>query len=369
MEWSYAKDNKLEIAQIDNGNGCGRADRRAVGKASRGRGQGQRQRPEPRREVRPTPPRAPTRPCWSPTRSSAARAWTPRRPRWSRTSWATSPRGDRAGLARGAGLRPAARRAADQGAGRGQAICLTIARNHVGRSKTLTRSACDEGPAAPINRHDRWKGGVMSQTETRSRRTPSTRTRDAPRRSTTPGGRPGRLPGGGSPRARAPPRCRPSPATPPRRPPRSGAGDRGQAGQDQPGRRPGLPRPGRRLGCPHRPAGGLRRRVPALAWPYPACWQNPANFLTSRNWIVAGDELSFGIAGLLWTTVLTAVDGHGDRGPGGRRRRAVPHPIRAQAGLRAAVLRGRPAGRRAVDHLRPLGPDRARPLLLRSATG
>ena len=39
----------------------------------------------------------------------------------------------------------------------------------------------------------------------------------------------------------------------------------------------------------------------------PSLRQNTANFLTSRNWIVSGNELSFGIAGLLWTTVLTAV--------------------------------------------------------------
>ncbi len=40
--------------------------------------------------------------------------------------------------------------------------------------------------------------------------------------------------------------------------------------------------------------------VPSLA-------QDQDNFLTSRNWVVAGNELRFGIAGLLWTTVLTAV--------------------------------------------------------------
>ena len=39
----------------------------------------------------------------------------------------------------------------------------------------------------------------------------------------------------------------------------------------------------------------------------PSLRQNTANFLTSRNWIVVGDELHFGIAGLLWTTALTAV--------------------------------------------------------------
>jgi phosphate transport system permease protein len=39
----------------------------------------------------------------------------------------------------------------------------------------------------------------------------------------------------------------------------------------------------------------------------PALLQNQDNFLTSRNWIVAGNELRFGIAGLLWTTVLSSV--------------------------------------------------------------
>ncbi len=53
MEWSYAKTNNLKMAQLDNGNGRGRADRR-VGRQGRrrGRGQGQRQRPEPVGEVR-----------------------------------------------------------------------------------------------------------------------------------------------------------------------------------------------------------------------------------------------------------------------------------------------------------------------------
>jgi phosphate transport system permease protein len=39
----------------------------------------------------------------------------------------------------------------------------------------------------------------------------------------------------------------------------------------------------------------------------PSLRQNTASFLTSRDWVVAGNELSFGIAGLLWTTALTAV--------------------------------------------------------------
>ena len=43
-----------------------------------------------------------------------------------------------------------------------------------------------------------------------------------------------------------------------------------------------------------------------LALALPALLQNQDNFLTSRNWIVAG-EMRFGILGLLWTTVLSSV--------------------------------------------------------------
>jgi phosphate transport system permease protein len=39
----------------------------------------------------------------------------------------------------------------------------------------------------------------------------------------------------------------------------------------------------------------------------PALLQDKDNFLTSRNWVVSGNELRFGIAGLLWTTVLSSV--------------------------------------------------------------
>jgi phosphate transport system permease protein len=44
-----------------------------------------------------------------------------------------------------------------------------------------------------------------------------------------------------------------------------------------------------------------------LALALPSLLANQDNFLTSRNWIVAGNELRFGIAGLLWTTVLSSV--------------------------------------------------------------
>ena len=38
---------------------------------------------------------------------------------------------------------------------------------------------------------------------------------------------------------------------------------------------------------------------------------------------MSGSQLRFGIAGLLWTTVLSLDPGHGDGRPGGRRRRAL----------------------------------------------
>ncbi len=44
-----------------------------------------------------------------------------------------------------------------------------------------------------------------------------------------------------------------------------------------------------------------------LALALPSLLQNKDNFLVSRNWVVAGTDLRFGIAGLLWTTVLSSV--------------------------------------------------------------
>jgi phosphate transport system permease protein len=44
-----------------------------------------------------------------------------------------------------------------------------------------------------------------------------------------------------------------------------------------------------------------------LALALPSLLADKDNFLTSRNWIVAGNELRFGILGLLWTTVLSSV--------------------------------------------------------------
>jgi len=44
-----------------------------------------------------------------------------------------------------------------------------------------------------------------------------------------------------------------------------------------------------------------------LALALPSLLADQDNFLTSRNWSVGGNELRFGIAGLLWTTVLSSI--------------------------------------------------------------
>jgi phosphate transport system permease protein len=44
-----------------------------------------------------------------------------------------------------------------------------------------------------------------------------------------------------------------------------------------------------------------------LALALPSLLNDQDNFLTSRNWVVSGAELRFGIAGLLWTTVLSSI--------------------------------------------------------------
>ena len=44
-----------------------------------------------------------------------------------------------------------------------------------------------------------------------------------------------------------------------------------------------------------------------LALALPSLRADQDNFLTSRSWTVAGNQLRFGIAGLLWTTVLSSI--------------------------------------------------------------
>ncbi len=99
-----------------------------------------------------------------------------------------------------------------------------------------------------------------------------------------------------------------------------------------------------------------------LALALPSLRANQDNFLISRNWTVAGNELRFGIAGLFWTTVLSSILAMA---------MAVPVAIGVALCLtqylhkrsrRPSFFRGRSAGRRTVDHLRPLGPDHFGPL-------
>ena len=44
-----------------------------------------------------------------------------------------------------------------------------------------------------------------------------------------------------------------------------------------------------------------------LALALPSLRANQDNFFTSRDWTVSGADLAFGIAGLLWTTVLSSI--------------------------------------------------------------
>ena len=84
MEWSYAKDNNLKMAQLDSGSGPVELTGEAVGKAvdeADIKGSGN----DLALGLKYTDnAEGPTRHCWSPTRSSAARALPLRRPRSSR---------------------------------------------------------------------------------------------------------------------------------------------------------------------------------------------------------------------------------------------------------------------------------------------
>ena len=204
----------------------------------------------------------------------------------------------------------------------------------------------------------------MSQTETSEvEAIDPERGTSAPGARAHPGGGPGRFSDGGSPSSRSTPRrCPPSPAVPrPDRPRCASAAAESS-----------WPRSARSAtrssaGWPAAPgliivlAGALRRRVPALAGPaQPAAEHRQLPDLPQLDRRRRRTELRHRRAAV--DHGADRRDGHGARRAGGRRRRAVPHPIRAQAGLRPALLRRRPAGCGAVDHLRSLGSDRARPL-------
>ena len=90
----------------------------------------------------------------------------------------------------------------------------------------------------------------------------------------------------------------------------------------------------------------------------PAIADDKVNFLTSRDWSVSdSDNLRFGIVELLWTTVAASTIAMLHRGAGRGRRRAVHHAVRAALALPPGGQPRRPAGRRAVDRLRPVGPE------------
>jgi phosphate transport system permease protein len=71
----------------------------------------------------------------------------------------------------------------------------------------------------------------------------------------------------------------------------------------------------------------LSQAIPALA-------KNEANFLTSTEWTVGGDHPRFGIARLLWVTVLSSLMALSHRRAGRRGRRPLPHQY-APRGWRA----------------------------------
>ena len=88
----------------------------------------------------------------------------------------------------------------------------------------------------------------------------------------------------------------------------------------------------------------------------PALMDNSANFFTSRVWAPGGEQPAFGILEFLWTTVTAST--HRDDAGGARRRRrgALPHAVRAAVDAQPRRRPRRPARRRALDRLRPLGP-------------
>ena len=95
----------------------------------------------------------------------------------------------------------------------------------------------------------------------------------------------------------------------------------------------------------------------------PALLNNNVNFLTSREWVPSGAEPRFGILDMFWATTVTVDHRDDHRGAARRRCRPVPHPVRAPVAEGPRRRDDRPAGRRALDRLRLLGPDHRRPVL------
>ena len=61
------------------------------------------------------------------------------------------------------------------------------------------------------------------------------------------------------------------------------------------------------LGLVRRPARHPGRALPRSSRPCPRCSTTRRNFLTSTEWVPSGAEPRFGIAALLWATVITSV--------------------------------------------------------------
>ena len=149
--------------------------------------------------------------------------------------------------------------------------------------------------------------------------------------------------------------------------------DAGQTAGPRPGRPPRRPR------CSAAwPSGSgaavvlivrVRRDLPARAGAAQRCWTTRATSCSPATGVPGGEHPASASPGCFWTTAVSLGDRHAARGAGRRRRRAVPHPLRTEAARRSRRAHRRPAGRGAVDHLRPVGPDRPRAVpAARSAT-
>ena len=83
---------------------------------------------------------------------------------------------------------------------------------------------------------------------------------------------------------------------------------------------------------------------------------NTANVLTyTGQWAPDDAPPKFGIGAAAWGTLVTSTIAIVIAAPGGHRRGAVHHPVRPAAAGAGARLHRRPAGRGALDRLRPVG--------------
>ena len=88
----------------------------------------------------------------------------------------------------------------------------------------------------------------------------------------------------------------------------------------------------------------------------PSLTNNTANFLTEQSWNPDGNPPVFGIAALLFGTLVSASIAMLAGGSGRDRHRPVHRPLRPPPPGVGVGLRHGPAGGRPVDHLRSVGP-------------